>query len=204
MTSNAISRPNRTYRLLVLVILFMAGGGLDIKSLLHLSWPFSFVYLSLLFVMTARFIRVNSHELSATLMSFVTMLIAYIMKGAHIEWWILTVVFQGYLVLAFYKNWPEKFAGDLSRLCQLYMYYTLVGITLQYLMGGVFYQQDFTVTSISSICSTIRRAWSLAVFASLVWVANLASGKCSWHSICCLLFTKNVQNGRYYWHLSPS
>ena len=136
MTENTIQRPNRTYRILVLGLMFMAGGGLDIKNLLHLSWPFSFIYLFLLFMMTARFIRVNSNELAAALMAFVSMLIAYIMKGTLIELWILAVVFQGYLVLTFYKNWPEKFAGDLSRLCQLYMYYTIVGIALQFLMGG--------------------------------------------------------------------
>jgi len=190
--------PPKWLRVLTLATLFMAGGGLDIKSLFNLSIPMSIFYLVLLIALVIKYVNVEIEEMLIALGVFMTMFIVYVFKGSMLDWWILPVILQGFVVLCFYKEIPNKFLGDLRCLCEIYMYYTIVGIALLFLLGGVFLLQVFSVIAIFFIYSFTLQEWVLEHFVLPVLGENLVYGKCFYRSIFYSHFMKKEVYGRFY------
>lgn len=134
---------NPKYRIGALMLLFFTSGGLDVKSILGLNIPISFVYFIITTIYTSKCIYVKFNELVSVSGAFFLLLFVYVMKGAGIPIWVLSEIGIGYLILMVYKHCPDFFYKDFSNFCKLCMYYTLIAAVLQYTLPSLITKTSF-------------------------------------------------------------
>lgn len=120
-------------RVIALAILFFAGGGLDISSILGISMTRSIVYFLILVCFLNKYIDIRLKELLAAIASYAILLFLYKCKGGEMPYWLFFPIMSGYFVATIYRSHPEHFLSDISKLCRYYAYYSLVAALIMLL-----------------------------------------------------------------------